>query len=151
MDMLTPGQVRQITDAVTGTDNEPMEALRSFGERLRILREENPPASEADLREVVEGAVRVIVTRARDEREQRQKSGTQQVAAAFEVSREALRLPEALRAARQNTPGPPSGRSLLGAESEVEQMHNYISRIRTNLHEAIGNRDADLIRSYAEL
>jgi hypothetical protein len=27
-------------------------------------------------------------------------------------------------------------------------MHNYISCIGTNLHEAIGNRDADLIRSY---
>jgi hypothetical protein len=35
-----------------------------------------------------------------------------------------------------------------GAESEVEQMHNYISRIGCNLHEAIRNRDADLIRSY---
>jgi hypothetical protein len=37
---------------------------------------------------------------------------------------------------------------LRGAESEVEQMHNYISRIGCNLHEAIRNRDADLIRSY---
>jgi hypothetical protein len=27
-------------------------------------------------------------------------------------------------------------------------MHNYISRIGCNLHEAIRNRDADLIRSY---
>jgi hypothetical protein len=27
-------------------------------------------------------------------------------------------------------------------------MHNYISSIGTKLHEAIGNRDADLIRSY---
>ncbi len=27
-------------------------------------------------------------------------------------------------------------------------MHNYISRIGFNLHEAIGNRYADLIRSY---
>jgi hypothetical protein len=69
MGLLTPGQVRQITDAVTGTDNEPMDALRSFGERLRILREENPHASEANLREAVEGAVRVIITRARNERE----------------------------------------------------------------------------------
>jgi hypothetical protein len=60
MGLLTPGQVRQITDAVTGTDNEPMVALRSFGERLRVLREENPLASEADLREAVEGAVRVV-------------------------------------------------------------------------------------------
>jgi hypothetical protein len=41
-----------------------MDALRSFGERLRILREENPHASETDLREAVESAVRVIVTRA---------------------------------------------------------------------------------------
>ncbi len=32
--------------------------------------------------------------------------------------------------------------------SEVEQMHTYISRIGTNLHKAIGNHDADLIRSY---
>jgi hypothetical protein len=65
---------QKITDATTGTDNEPMDALRSFGERLRILREENPHASEADLREAVEGAVRVIVTRAREEREQRKPS-----------------------------------------------------------------------------
>jgi hypothetical protein len=70
------------------------------------------------------------------------------VAAAFEVPREALRLPEARRAARMNIPGPPSRRMLQGAESEVEQMHNYISRIGTNLQEAIGNRDADFIRSY---
>jgi hypothetical protein len=27
-------------------------------------------------------------------------------------------------------------------------MHNYFSRLMTNLHEAIGNCDADLIRSY---
>ena len=27
-------------------------------------------------------------------------------------------------------------------------MHTYISVIGANLHEAIGNRDADLIRSY---
>jgi hypothetical protein len=27
-------------------------------------------------------------------------------------------------------------------------MHNYISSIGTKLHEAIGNHDADLIRSY---
>jgi hypothetical protein len=125
-----------------------MDALRSFGERLRILREENPHACEANLREAVEGAVWVIVTRAREEREQWKRSWTQQVAAAFEVPREVLRLPEACRVALQNIPGPPSGRTLRGAESEVEQIHNYISRIRTNLHETIGNRDADLIRSY---
>ena len=49
---------------------------------------------------------------------------------------------------RQDVPGPPSGRMLRGAESEVEQMHNYISRIGCNLHKAIRNRNADLIRSY---
>jgi hypothetical protein len=64
MDLLSPGQVRQITDMATEASNEPMDALRSFGERLRILREENPHASEADLREAVEGAMQVIVTRA---------------------------------------------------------------------------------------
>jgi hypothetical protein len=41
-----------------------------------------------------------------------------------------------------------SGRTLWGASSEVEQMHNYISSIGTKLHEAIENRDVDLIRSY---
>jgi hypothetical protein len=45
-------------------------------------------------------------------------------------------------------PGPPSDKTLQGASSKVEQMHNYISSIGTKLHEAIGNRDADLIRSY---
>ncbi len=49
---------------------------------------------------------------------------------------------------RQDVPGPPSGRMLRGAESEVKQMHNYISRIGCNLHEAIRSRDAELIRSY---
>ncbi len=37
---------------------------------------------------------------------------------------------------------------LRGAESEVEQTHNYISRVGCSLHEAIRNRDAELIRSY---
>ncbi len=41
-----------------------------------------------------------------------------------------------------------SGRTLRGASSDVEQMHNYISSIGSKLHEVIGNRDADLIRSY---
>jgi hypothetical protein len=142
MGLLTPGQVWQITNAVMGTDNEPMDALRSFGGRLRIRREENPHASKADLREAVKGAVRVIITRAKNEREQWQRLGTQQAVAAFEVPREAR------RAARQEIPGPSSGRTLRGAESEVEQMHNYISRIGTNLHKAIRNRGTDLIRSY---
>jgi hypothetical protein len=104
MDLLTPGQVRQITDATTEAGNEPMDALRSFSERLRVLREENPHASTTDLREAVKGAVQVIVTRARD---QRQRAGIQQVAAVFEVPREILRLPEVRRVARQNIPRPP--------------------------------------------
>jgi len=120
MDLLTPGQVRQITDAVTTAGNEPMDALRSFGERLRILREENPHASETDLREAIESAVRVIVTRAKDDREQQQRTGTQQVAAAFEVPREALHLSGAHRVARQDIPGPPSGRMLRGQGAESE-------------------------------
>jgi hypothetical protein len=70
------------------------------------------------------------------------------VAAESETPREVLRLPEARRAARQDIPGPPSGRMLQGVESEVEQMHNYISHIGRNLLKAIWNRDADLIRSY---
>ncbi len=73
MDLLTPGQVRQITDAATEAGNEPMDALRSFSKRLRALREENPHASETDLREAVKGAVQLIVTRAR---EQGQRAGT---------------------------------------------------------------------------
>jgi hypothetical protein len=145
MDLLTPEQVGQITEAATAAGNEPMDALRSFGERLRNLREENPHASEADLREAVKGAGQVMITRSR---EQRQRASTQRVAAGSEAPREVLRLPEARRAARQDIPGPPSGRMLRGAESEVEQMHSYISRIGFNLHEAIRNRDADLIRSY---
>jgi hypothetical protein len=122
-----------------------MDALRSFGERLRNLRDENPNASKTDLREAVKGAVQVMITRSR---EQRNRAGTQRVAAESEVPREVLRLPEARRAARQDIPGPLSGRMLRGAESEVEQMYNYISRIGFNLQEAIRNRDADLVRSY---
>jgi hypothetical protein len=59
-----------------------------------------------------------------------------------------MRHPETHRATRQDVPGPPSGRMLRGAESEVEQTHNYISRVGCNLHEAIRNRAAELIRSY---
>ncbi len=135
----------QITEAAAAAGSEPLDALRSFGERLRDLREENPRASEADLREAVKSAVQAMIARSR---EQRQRAGTQRVAAEPDTPRDVLRLPEARRAARQDIPRPPSGRMLRGAESEVEQMHNYISRIGCNLHEAIRNRDADLIRSY---
>ncbi len=37
MGLLTPEQVRQITNTVTGTNNEPMDILRSFNERLETL------------------------------------------------------------------------------------------------------------------
>jgi hypothetical protein len=70
------------------------------------------------------------------------------MAAESDTPRDATRLPETRRVTRQDVPGPPSGRMLWGAESEVEQMHNYISHIGCNLHEAIRSRDADLIRSY---
>jgi hypothetical protein len=145
MYLLTPEQVGQITEAGAVAGSEPLDALRSFGERWRNLRDENPHASEADLREAVKGAVQVMIARSR---EQRQRVGTQRVAAESETSREVLRLPEARRAAHQDIPGPPSSRMLRGAESEVEQMHNYISGIGFDLHEAIRNRDGDLIRSY---
>jgi hypothetical protein len=49
----------------------------------------------------------------------------------------ALRLLELRRAARQEIPGPPSGRNLRVASSEVAQTNNYISSIGTKLHEAI--------------
>ncbi len=61
MGLLTPEQVRQITDAVTGTNNESMDMLRSFNERLETLVEENPQASSADLKEVAERAVQALI------------------------------------------------------------------------------------------
>jgi len=145
MDLLTPEQVAQITEAAAAAGSEPREALRSFGERLRDLRTENPHASEADLKEAVKGAVQAMIAKARG---QRRRADTQRVAAESDTPRDVARLPETRRMTRQDVPGPPSGRMLRGAESEVEQMHNYISRIGCNLHEAIRNRDADLIRSY---
>jgi hypothetical protein len=145
MDLLTPEQVAQITEAAAAAGSEPREALRSFGERLRDLRNENPHAREADLREGVKGAVQAMIAKSRG---QRQRADTQRVAAESDTPRDVARLLETRRTTRQDIPGPPSGRMLRGAESEVEQMHNYISRIGCNLHEAIQNRDADLIRSY---
>jgi hypothetical protein len=145
MDLLTPEQVAQIMEAAAAAGSEPREALRSFGERLRDLRKENPHASEADLKEAVKGAVQAMIAKARW---QRRRTDTQRVAAESDTPRDAARFPETRRMTRQDVPGPPSGRMLRGAESEVEQLHNYISRIGCNLHEAIRNRDADLIRSY---
>jgi hypothetical protein len=70
-------------------------------------------------------------------RGQRRRADTQRVAAESDTPRDAARFPETRRMTRQDVPGPPSGRMLRGAESEVEQLHNYISRIGCNLHEAI--------------
>jgi hypothetical protein len=145
MDLLSTEQVAQITEAPAAAGSEPREALRSFGERLRDLGNENPHPSEADLREAVKGAVQAMIAKSRG---QRQRADTQRVVAESDMPRDVARLPETHRTTHQDIPGPPSGRMLLGAESEVEQMHNYISRIGCNLHEAIRNRDANLIRSY---
>ncbi len=145
MDLLTPEQVAQITEAAAAAGGEPREALRSFGERLRDLRKENPHASEADLKEAVKSAVQAMIAKARG---QRRQTDTQRVAAESDTPRDAARFPETRRMTRQDVSGPPPGRMLRGAESKVEQLHNYISRIGCNLHEAIRNRDADLIRSY---
>jgi hypothetical protein len=138
-------QIGQIKEAAAAAGNEPGEALRSFGERLRDLRKESPQASEADLKEAVKSAVQAMIAKARG---QRRRTDTQRVAAESETPRDATRLTETGRMTRQDVPRPPSGRMLRGAESEVEQMHNYISRIGCNLHEAIRSRNADLIRSY---
>jgi hypothetical protein len=146
--ILTPKQVRQITCAVTGTNKEPMEVLRGLNERLVILGEENPQASSAKLEQAAESAGQALIAGAKNAKEQQRKPGPRQTLAAFEVLREALRLPESRRAAQKEIPGPPSGRTLRGAGSEVEQMHNYISSIGSKLHEAIKNLNADLIRSY---
>ena len=68
MDLLSAEQVKQIKEAAAGAGNEPGEALRSFGERLRDLRKENPHASEADLKEAVKGAVQAMIAKARGQR-----------------------------------------------------------------------------------
>jgi hypothetical protein len=128
LDLLLPEQVAQITEAAAAASSEPREALRSFGERLRDLRKENPQASEADLKEAVKGAVQAMIAKARG---QRQRAETQRVAAESGTPRDVTRFPETRRMTRQDVPGPPSGRMLRGEESEVEQLHNYISRICT--------------------
>ncbi len=53
MDLLSTEQVKQIREAAAAAGNEPGEALKSFGERLRDLRKENPHASEANLKEAM--------------------------------------------------------------------------------------------------
>ena len=68
MDLLSVEQIKQIKEAATAAGSEPGEALRSFGERLRDLRKENPHASEADLKEAVKGAVQAMIAKARGQR-----------------------------------------------------------------------------------
>jgi hypothetical protein len=85
MDLLTPEQVAQITEAAAAGGSKPREALRSFGERLRDLRKENPHASEADLKEAVKGAVQAMIAKARG---QRRRADTQRVAAESDTPRE---------------------------------------------------------------
>ena len=99
MDLLTPEQVAQITEAAAAAGSEPREALRSFGERLRDLRNENPHASEADLREAVKGAVQAMIAKSRG---QRRRADTQRVAAESDTPRDVAR-----RMTRQDVPGPP--------------------------------------------
>ncbi len=94
MDLLTPEQVAQITEAAAAAGSEPREALKSFGERLRDLRKENPHASEADLKEAVKGAVQAMIAKARG---QRRRADTQRVAAESDTPRDATRLPETRR------------------------------------------------------
>jgi hypothetical protein len=133
MGLLTPDQVRQIAYAVTSTNKEPMQVLRGQIEQLGILSEENHQAINTQLVAATESSVKALIARAKNAKE-RQRPGLRQTLAAFEVPREAFRLPESSRAARQEIPGPPSGRTLQGAGSEVKQMHNYISCIWFKLH-----------------
>ena len=64
MDLLSVEQIKQIKEAAAAAGNEPGEALRSFGERLKDLRKENPHASEGDLKEAVKNAVQAMINRA---------------------------------------------------------------------------------------
>jgi hypothetical protein len=108
MDLLTPEQVRQITCVITGTNNEPLDTLRSFNERLETLVEENPRSG--DLKEAAARAVQALIVGAKNAKEQQGKPGTRQTVAVFEVLREALHLPESRTVARQDIPGPlPAG------------------------------------------
>ncbi len=103
MDLLSPEQVGQITEAAAAAGSEPRDTLRSFGEGLRGLRDKNPQASEANLREAVKGAVQAMIARSR---EQRQRADTQRVAAESDTPRDVTRLPETRRTACQDIPRP---------------------------------------------
>jgi hypothetical protein len=109
MGLLTPEQVRQITNTVTGTNNEPMDTLSSFNERLETLIQENPHASSADLKDAAESAVQVLIAGAKNAKERQRKTGPQQALAVFEVPREAFHFPE-LCIARTSLDPLPAGR-----------------------------------------
>jgi hypothetical protein len=91
MDLLSTEQVGQITEVAAAAGSEPRDTLRSFGERLR---DENPHASEADLREAVKGAVQVMIAKSRG---QLRRADTQRVAAECDMPRDVTRLPETCR------------------------------------------------------
>ncbi len=94
MGLLTLMHVRQIACTVTGTNKEPMEVLRGLNERLVILGEENPQVSSAKLEQAAESALQALIDGAKNAKERQWKLGPWQTLAAFEVPREALRLPE---------------------------------------------------------
>jgi len=147
MGLLTREQLKRVANAVRGTTRGPMEALRGLSAQLVALSEGNPQVSSAELGKAAESAVQTLVSSARRAKEQQRQARLSNLPVASEVPRGALHFPEPCRTARQEIPGPPFGRTLRGASSEVEQMHNYINSIETKLHEAIRNRDTDLIRS----
>ncbi len=101
MDLLSVEQIGQIREAAATASNKPREALRSFGERLRDLRKENPHASEANLKEAVKGAVQTMIAKARG---QRRRADIQRATAESETPRDATRLPETRRMTRQDVP-----------------------------------------------
>jgi hypothetical protein len=86
VDLLSVEQIKQIKEAAAAAGSKPGEALRSFGERLRDLRKENPHASKADLKEAVKGAVQAMIAKARG---QRRRADTQRVAAESDTPRDA--------------------------------------------------------------
>jgi hypothetical protein len=112
MDLLSAEQVKQIKEAAAAAGNEPGEALRSFGERLRDLRRENPHASETDLKEAVKSAVQAMIKRARGPRGH---ADTRQATAESETQRDAMRLPETRRAIPPGRPRTPFRQNVAGS------------------------------------
>jgi hypothetical protein len=97
-----------------------MEVLRGLSAQLVALGEGNPQTSRTELGQAAESAVQILVASARRAKEQQRQAGPRDLPATFEVPWESLRLPEPFRAARQEIPGLPSGRTRQAASSEVE-------------------------------